>query len=292
LKEVQVFGISTETDEEEEGPRPVDGGWSSYGDWSECSVECGRGFKTRTKTCTNPAPANGGAYCSGSDTETRTCDITNCVSPVDGGWSSFGDWSECNAGCGGGTQVRTKTCNNPAPAHGGADCEGEATETRSCNTHDCPDPKEALLLQYSDVTQSSTLKGMSADMAVDGDLKTMSATTRTGKKNAWFNIMLAEPGRVGKVEIVNGNTGRKKDMLNRATVYTEYNGRKEECGTIAVTDEETIEGQTYTVDCKGEPASSVRIVQKYKWNKRKSLELKEVRVYAHVATSHTVEIVE
>ena len=58
--------------------------------------------------------------------------------PVDGGWSEFGDWSECSAECDGGEQTRTKECNNPAPAHGGADCEGEDFETQACNTHPCP----------------------------------------------------------------------------------------------------------------------------------------------------------
>ena len=57
---------------------------------------------------------------------------------VDGGYSDFGDWSECSAECGGGTQTRSRTCTNPAPAHGGADCVGDSSETRKCNTQACP----------------------------------------------------------------------------------------------------------------------------------------------------------
>ena len=57
---------------------------------------------------------------------------------VDGGWSDFGDWSECSADCGGGTQTRTRTCTNPAPANGGAYCVGSATETQDCNTAGAP----------------------------------------------------------------------------------------------------------------------------------------------------------
>ena len=56
---------------------------------------------------------------------------------VDGGYSDFGDWSECSAECGGGTQTRSRTCTNPAPANGGADCVGDSTETRECNTQAC-----------------------------------------------------------------------------------------------------------------------------------------------------------
>ena len=57
---------------------------------------------------------------------------------VDGKWTEFVDWSECSATCGGGTQTRTRTCTNPAPAHGGSDCQGESSETQDCNTQDCP----------------------------------------------------------------------------------------------------------------------------------------------------------
>ena len=57
---------------------------------------------------------------------------------VDGDYSDFGDWSVCSAECGGGTQTRTRTCTNPAPAHGGADCVGDSSETRECNTQACP----------------------------------------------------------------------------------------------------------------------------------------------------------
>ena len=62
----------------------------------------------------------------------------NFTRSVDGGWSDFGDWSECSAECGGGTQTRNRTCTNPAPANGGADCVGEATESQNCNTQPCP----------------------------------------------------------------------------------------------------------------------------------------------------------
>ena len=57
---------------------------------------------------------------------------------VDGGWSDYGEWSECSASCGGGTQVKIRTCTKPAPAHGGADCVGKSQKTQECNTHACP----------------------------------------------------------------------------------------------------------------------------------------------------------
>ena len=50
---------------------------------------------------------------------------------VDGGWSDYGT---CSKTCGDGT--KTRTCNNPAKANGGADCVGDATTT--CNEGACP----------------------------------------------------------------------------------------------------------------------------------------------------------
>ena len=67
----------------------------------------------------------------------KQCIITLLIQ-VDGGWSDDDAWSECSADCGGGTQTRTRTCTNPAPANDGADCVGQATETQNCNTEPCP----------------------------------------------------------------------------------------------------------------------------------------------------------
>jgi len=60
----------------------------------------------------------------------------NFVSAVNGNWSV---WSPCSASCGGGTQ--TRTCTNPAPSNGGADCGG--SNSQACNTDACDDPSDA-----------------------------------------------------------------------------------------------------------------------------------------------------
>ena len=118
--------------------KSTDGGWSEFGDWSECSVECGGGRQARSRTCTNPAPANGGAKCQGKNAEARECNAQECPTPVDGGWSDYGEWSKCSAECNAGTQTRQRTCSNPAPALGGADCAGdERKESQSCYLQPC-----------------------------------------------------------------------------------------------------------------------------------------------------------
>ena len=62
---------------------------------------------------------------------------------VDGGYSSWGEFSECSLSCGGGSQIRKRACDNPKPYYGGKDCThlGPANETRSCNTFYCPSKK-------------------------------------------------------------------------------------------------------------------------------------------------------
>ena len=72
-----------------------------------------------------------GEQCDDANVEAGDGCSANCqMEPINGGWS---EWSECSVECGGGTQSRT--CTNPAPQYGGADCVG--SETQSCNTQIC-----------------------------------------------------------------------------------------------------------------------------------------------------------
>merc|ERR1712045_1062723 len=68
--------------------------------------------------------------------DTQTCNNGPC--PVDGEWGAWGEWSECPVSCGGGQNTRARACDSPAPAHGGADCVGDATEIGTCNENPCP----------------------------------------------------------------------------------------------------------------------------------------------------------
>lgn len=58
-------------------PAPVNGGWTAFPGCPACAPS---GY-TVSRSCTNPAPANGGAYCSGSSTQ--TCNVPVCVPVVE-----------------------------------------------------------------------------------------------------------------------------------------------------------------------------------------------------------------
>ena len=58
---------------------------------------------------------------------------------IHGGWSSWVEASPCSVTCGGGgSRVLVRRCNNPIPANGGNDCEGQLFEVdTTCGTCPC-----------------------------------------------------------------------------------------------------------------------------------------------------------
>ncbi|XP_066552867.1 adhesion G protein-coupled receptor B3 isoform X4 [Amia ocellicauda] len=110
---------------------PVHGVWEEWSPWSLCSFTCGRGQRTRTRSCI--PPQYGGRACDGPETQTKLCNIALC--PVDGQWQEWTPWSECSVTCSNGTQQRTRQCS--AAAHGGSECRGHWAESRECYNPDC-----------------------------------------------------------------------------------------------------------------------------------------------------------
>ncbi|XP_071132591.1 sushi, von Willebrand factor type A, EGF and pentraxin domain-containing protein 1-like isoform X2 [Mytilus edulis] len=56
----------------------VNGGWSSYSGWSECSKSCEGGTRSRVRFCDSPAPEPEGQFCIGSDTDIGNCNTDPC----------------------------------------------------------------------------------------------------------------------------------------------------------------------------------------------------------------------
>ena len=119
-------------------PGVVNGAWSAWSAYGSCSKTCGTGLKTRTRTCTNPAPVNGGRICYGAASSSTSCKDASCPGAIDGMWSVWGSWGTCSVTCARGLRSRTRTCTNPAPANEGDNCVGGTRGYASCNAGKCP----------------------------------------------------------------------------------------------------------------------------------------------------------
>jgi len=106
---------------------PRDCTWGPWSQWTTCTVSCGTGPETRSRS-PNSTALNGGQPCTGPSTDTRTCDKgccpTNCVQTA---WSTWGP--ACGA-CGVGTQTRSRTT-TAVETCGGTTC-GITSDSRDC----------------------------------------------------------------------------------------------------------------------------------------------------------------
>ena len=53
-----------------------------------------------------------------------------------GNWTPWTEWTPCSKTCQdllAGVKQRNRSCSNPSPSNGGADCPGYATEKLTCN---------------------------------------------------------------------------------------------------------------------------------------------------------------
>uniref|UniRef100_A0A672NRB6 Adhesion G protein-coupled receptor B1 n=1 Tax=Sinocyclocheilus grahami TaxID=75366 RepID=A0A672NRB6_SINGR len=103
--------------------------WSS---WSMCSVSCGEGFQSRSRSCMTSTYST---QCTGPLRENRPCNNT-AACPVNGAWDEWAPWSLCSSTCGRGYRDRVRTCKQPQ--HGGEPCRGPVKQTKFCNIAVCP----------------------------------------------------------------------------------------------------------------------------------------------------------
>ncbi|KAK3091663.1 hypothetical protein FSP39_021648, partial [Pinctada imbricata] len=121
---------------------PVDGGWSSWSDWSSCQPQCGSGVRWRTRSCTKPKPENGGLPCRGPLYKEEHCFGLKC-SKEDflyghflSEWSPFGP---CSVSCGKyGTMTKTRVCLKPGACSKQLGKKDNQEIIKPCYTGPCP----------------------------------------------------------------------------------------------------------------------------------------------------------
>lgn len=115
--------------------------YSPWSEWSDCSSSCGsNGIQYRSRTCVllDAIPSYN---CSGENVQVRKCNDIPC--PINGGWSDWTEWNDCPA-CHDtqlnkkSKQKRYRKCDNPYPAFGGLNCDGNGEEEKECKLSPCP----------------------------------------------------------------------------------------------------------------------------------------------------------
>uniref|UniRef100_A0A8C9YCU5 SCO-spondin n=1 Tax=Sander lucioperca TaxID=283035 RepID=A0A8C9YCU5_SANLU len=132
----------------------LDGGWTPWSVWSDCSVTCGQGAQVRTRACINPPPRNNGTHCSGPDRETQDCHTPPCLDDL----CPWSPWSPCSQSCGAGSVSRRRVC--VCEEEGDAACpteieaERNREETQLCYKQPCcPMSQWSVWSQCSCVSQ-------------------------------------------------------------------------------------------------------------------------------------------
>ncbi|KAM9163493.1 LOW QUALITY PROTEIN: SCO-spondin-like [Pangshura tecta] len=108
----------------------LDGGWGAWGPWSPCPQGCQEGTQFRFRECANPAPQHGGRGCLGDSQQQRACLQGEPPCQEEAPWSDWSPWAPCSVSCGGGEQIRTRQCRQPA-------CQGLAVQSKTCHTQVC-----------------------------------------------------------------------------------------------------------------------------------------------------------
>jgi len=102
---------------------------SQWGAWGACSLSCGSGTRTRSRSVVNGAQHGGRTY---GLTQNEDCNEHECM--VDCVPTAWGSWSVCDKTCGGGRRTRSRGVQSAAQ-YGGKECVlvGHA----DCNSHTC-----------------------------------------------------------------------------------------------------------------------------------------------------------
>uniref|UniRef100_A0A8C7DEE5 Spondin-1 n=1 Tax=Oncorhynchus kisutch TaxID=8019 RepID=A0A8C7DEE5_ONCKI len=103
---------------------------SPWSDWSDCSVTCGKGMRTRQRVLKSPVELG---ECIEDLEQVEKCMLPEC--PTDCMVSEWTEWSECNKSCGKGHMIRTRIV-KLEPQFGGDSCP-ETVQRKKCKIRKC-----------------------------------------------------------------------------------------------------------------------------------------------------------
>ncbi|XP_068115760.1 spondin-1 [Hyperolius riggenbachi] len=103
---------------------------SPWSEWSDCSVTCGKGSRTRQRMLKSPAELGD---CNEELKQVEKCMLPEC--PINCELTEWSHWSECNKSCGKGHMIRTRMI-TLEPQFGGGVCP-ETVQRKKCRLRKC-----------------------------------------------------------------------------------------------------------------------------------------------------------
>merc|ERR1719430_2060044 len=183
--------------------------WGPWGEWSDCTVTCGGGKRTRTKKCKQNDKRKGtlelktyyNKKCVGEEDpvrkkqmseQTMQCNVERC--PVDFTWTHWSVWSSCSVSCNQGTKTRERTC-SPSQ-NGGTECPDKLEQNElyreevPCTNADCEIFFESEWTEYSicSVTCGKGKRSRTRKCQSDTTLQMVSSDKCSNEKSHFHQI--------------------------------------------------------------------------------------------------------
>ena len=142
-----------------------------------------------------------------------------------------------------------------------------------------------IQVQPLSVSQSSTYKDRSADQAVDGDLTTASHTLCAWNTDLWYKMKFDAVYCFTEVVIVQSHWEKHNaDRMDGIKVFVVNREKDTEslCGVLKVSDDLTIEGQTYRILCELKCGDEVKLTLRHdrgKYGRLACMHMREVKAF-------------